>query len=251
MKNIYDYIAQLGFEIYKIIKESSKTFSNKILPEIANLCKELPDISEERKQELEKFCDTFLSHGWVIFNYLPITVYNKELKDKKDTDLYVKKYLTKNNIENIYDSILKGGISEYNINEIKKGFTIKSYKSTALIIITLIENYIVTKYKITEKNRLQKKDIDLIKELNKDKRNNKVSIFFYLHNFSLYLAIKYLFESHDFKTISDNNFYIPNRHFLMHGFSKRNYTKKDCLCLLLILYGLIEQKDMLIKDKTN
>jgi CRISPR/Cas system-associated protein endoribonuclease Cas2 len=248
MKNIYEYIGKHGYEFYKIIKEASKLYSTKILPGIASLHKEIPNVSDERRHELEKFCETLLSHGWVMFNYLPLTVYDTKLTSKSSTNSFVMKYLNKENLNKIYQSLAAGKIGEYNLREIKKGFTIRAYKSTSILLVSLIENYIVTEYKITQKNRLQNKEIDTIKDLNTDTSNNKVSLFFYLHNYSLYIAIKYMFDSHDFKSVDDSSFCIPNRHFLMHGFSKRKYSKKDCLCLLLILYGLIEQKDMVIKD---
>lgn len=121
------------------------------------------------------------------------------------------------------------------------------YKACSALLISEIEHYIVCEYEITDNNPLLKeRAIEKLKNLYGEGSANKIAIFFYLHNYSLYLSVKEVFkEIKNIATVDDTNFSVPSRHCLLHGYTKRQYTEKDCLFLLLLLFGLIEQKDIM------
>lgn len=122
-------------------------------------------------------------------------------------------------------------------------FNIGAYKACCILIIVNIEHYILSDYDITNNTILKEKAIQKLNRANQETKTNKFEIFQFVHNYSLYLGINEVFKNiGDISKIDDTNFVIPNRHCLLHGYSKRQYTKKDCLFLLLLLFGFIEKK---------
>lgn len=246
IENISKTLTLFGEKITQIVGETSRVLADNIIPALSVLYEEIPDLSEERKQELLAFCENMLHNGWCMFSYLPLIVYKQDLSTVEKADAYIMPYC-KDNISDIYNRLLENGISEENVANIRTCIENGAYKACSALLISEIEHYIVCEYKITDNNPLlQEKAIEKLKNLYGSVSANKIAIFFYLHNHSLYLSVKEVFKKiKDIATVDDTNFVVPSRHCLLHGYTKRQYTEKDCLFLLLLLFGLVEQKDIM------
>lgn len=246
-------LSSFGEKIASAISTATKIFAEKTIPYLQSLYEEIPDLSPERKLELENFCETLLGYGWVLFDFLPIDVYQETFDSVETANAYMEEYCTAENIKKIFETLSNNlFISNEDISNIKICFETGAYKACCSLIITNLEHYILSDYDISENALLKQPAIQKLKELNKEVNANKFAIFTYLHNYSLYLGINEVFRDiKDIKNIDDTNFVIPSRHCLQHGYSKRHYTKKDCLFLLLLLFGFIEQKCYIIKEKAE
>ena len=246
IENIGKTLALFGEKITQIVGEASKVLAENIIPALSTLYEEIPDLTEERKQELITFCENMLNNGWCMFSYLPLVVYKQDLSTVEKADAYITPYC-KDNISEIYNKLLENGISDENIANIQACIENGAYKACSALLISEIEHYIVCEYKITDNNPLLKeKAIEKLKNLYDGVAANKIAIFFYLHNHSLYLSVKEVFkEIKNIATVDDTDFPVPSRHCLLHGYTKRQYAEKDCLFLLLLLFGLVEQKDIM------
>lgn len=231
----------------KSIGEASKAFSEKMIPWLQSMYDEIPELSEERKRELEEFCEKLLSFGWVLFDFVPITIYQEQFDSKEEADRYMMEYCSDENLNQIYQELLQSTLSTEDVENIKISYECQAYKACCSLIISIIEHYVVSEYKVTENSMLKPPAIEKIKNLNQEVNTNKIAIYYYLHNYSLYLGVKEVFKNiDDLKTVDDSNFSIPSRHCLQHGYSKRRYTKNDCLFLILLLFGLVSQKENIL-----
>ena len=252
-ENISKALSLFSEKIISVIGTATKVFAEKTIPYLQSLYEEIPDISPERTLELENFCETLLGYGWVMFDFLPIDVYQETFDSVETANAYMEEYCTSKNIEKIFETLSNNShISNEDISNIKICFEAGAYKACCSLIMTNLEHYILSDYDISNNALLKQPAIQKIKELNTEMNANKFTIFTYLHNYSLYLGLNEVFKDiKDIKNVDDTNFVIPSRHCLQHGYSKRQYTKKDSLFLLLLLFGFIEQKCYIIKEKAE
>lgn len=229
----------IGDEITKIVKVAL----SKTLPKINELFDEIPEFTEDRKQYFEKFCEKLLELGWVLSDFLPLNVQNINFSSKKDADEYMWKFYQKETLDVIFDTLLKNNIPEQDVDNIRKTFEAEAYKACCMFIMSVLEHYILSEYNITDNPMLKLKAIKELKVKNEEKNSNKIAAFIYLHNHSLWIGLQEVFREVDLKSVDDSSFPVPSRHCLHHGYSKRNFTEKDCWFLLLLLFGFIEQKE--------
>ena len=110
IENIGKTLALFGEKITQIVGEASKVLAENIIPALSTLYEEIPDLTEERKQELITFCENMLNNGWCMFSYLPLVVYKQDLSTVEKADAYITPYC-KDNISEIYNKLLENGIS--------------------------------------------------------------------------------------------------------------------------------------------
>ncbi len=246
MNNIIKTVALFGEKITEIVGEYSQYFIENVVPALSAFYEPIPDLSDEQKEELHKFAKTLLNNGWCMFDFLPIVVYTQDLSSQEKADAYIMEYCTTENIDRIYDTLLEGGVTKEDVYNIQSCYNNEAYKACASLLISIIEHYIVCECKITENPLLKEKATEKLKNVYNEVPANKISIYFYLHNYSLYLGAKEVFRDiKDITNVDDSDFAVPSRHCLLHGYSKRKYTRKDCLFLLLLLYGFVKQKEIL------
>ncbi|MBR2715006.1 MAG: hypothetical protein IKB73_02220 [Ruminococcus sp.] len=247
IKNIGISLSALGEKMVHIAEEYSRYFEENVVPALRSLYEDIPNLSAEEKEELNKFAENLLNNGWCMSLFLPIVVYKEDLSTLEKADAYVLKYCTNENIEKIYDTLLENDIDEEKVSNIKTCINNKAYMACSALLISMIEHCVVCDCKITDNALLKEKAIEKLKNVYNEVSSNKISIYLYLHNYSLYLSIKEVFKDiKNLAIVDDSKFVVPSRHCLLHGYSKRKYTKKDCLFLLLLLYGFVKQKQILI-----
>ncbi len=253
LKNISEALSLFSEQIISAISTATKVIKEKTISYLQALFEEIPNLSPERKLELEQFCETLLGYGWILFDFLPMDIYHETFDSVDAADKYMEEYCTPENIKKIFETLSSNSyISHEDIANIKKCFNVGAYKACCSLIMTNLEHYILSDYDISDNALLKQPAIQKIKELNKEINDSKFTIFTYLHNYSLYLGLNEVFSDiKDIKNVDDTNFVIPSRHCLQHGYSKRRYTKKDCLFLLLLLFGFIQQKCYIIKKKAK
>ena len=111
IENIGKTLALFGEKITQIVGKASKVLAENIIPALSVLYEEIPDLSEERKQELITFCENMLHNGWCMFSYLPLVVYKQDLSTVEKADAYITPYCKDNiseimlDIREIYDNM--------------------------------------------------------------------------------------------------------------------------------------------------
>lgn len=261
MKNNYESIleslslslSELHKQMYSGVVDLIKNFSELYLSFFKNTFVVDFKVSPEREKELQQFCEKLLKYGWVIFDNLPIFICNMEFDSQEAVDTYIEEFFTDEYLHKIFDLLMSNpNISKEDIESILKCMELKLYKACCCLLIANLEHYVINNYEISQKAIIKEDAIDRMENLNKKVNGDSRNILSYLHIYSLVLGIRELFKSvGDMKNVDDTTFVVPNRHCLMHGYSKRKYTKKDCYFLLLLLSGFIIQKERLFLSKQN
>ena len=104
-ENISKALSLFSEKIISAISSAAKVFTEKTIPYLQALCEEIPNLSPERKLELENFCKTLLGYGWVLFDFLPIDVYQETFDSVETANIYMEQYCTFDNIEKIFETL--------------------------------------------------------------------------------------------------------------------------------------------------
>lgn len=243
--NISEALILFSEKISIDLTETTKILSDVLTGYLKVLRDAIPQISDARRKELEKHCDNLLGFGWVVFDYLPIDFYTTPISSKEEADALIDRCCNTEALDAIFETISEF-IQREDFDNIKKSYDVKAYRACSAIIIPQIEHYLLLEYKISDNTILKTPAIEKLKKKNENVNPDTFAIYNYLQCYSLINAVKNVFHDYDFRTENDNELSIPNRHFLLHGYSTRNYSQNDCLKLIFVLYGLIKQKDYVV-----
>ena len=88
IKKMSEAITSFSTRVSGLVSQALKLYSKTTIPWLQSLYDDIPQMSENRKQELQKFCEMVLSNGWVLSTFLPVDVYNMEFKSKESINKY-------------------------------------------------------------------------------------------------------------------------------------------------------------------
>lgn len=196
-------------------------------------------------QYTEKLVDSFKKwgeKGWSLNAETNPTFFIKPPLSSKDADERMQPYCTEENITEMNEELVGCGISAEDINEALSSYTANNYKSCALMLFSILDHELISKgYRYERKKSGQGKlktgnsAILAYKDDKKDAYSEKF-LFERLTFICVTEAILTLFHPYEnFNNEPD----CVNRHFLIHGMSKRSVTKMDCLKIWSALYSFV------------
>jgi len=210
-----------------------------ILKQVAATAK-IPELKEERKQELVNEHIKWGKFGWTLLPDAPIKFFNKCPDNIQEADEKALVYCRKENCDEIIMDLRSRKIKKADLEEALFCYNNKKYKACALILFGIIESKIIRKHppSSTKKWRLiGQKAIDKYKEKIETKTNVDKTFFLLLDFSNVIACLETMFEKSDGFIVEPP---VINRNFLCHGMSVRSVLKKDCKKLFLLLRNLMD-----------
>lgn len=206
----------------------------------------IPQISDERKQELIENYKRWGNFGWTPHPQSSVNYYDFYPETKIDADNYALKVCNKDNMEFLFNEFKSNKkVPSQNISEAIMCYNNKCYKACSLILFSLIDRELI---------KLQKKETDSYlktgagaigvfkKKVETEYKEDIKLLYFYLIEINLVEALFKIFEgTKNFTKKCDS----PNRNYLIHGMTLKPVRKKDCIKLFLILYNLLDFVDVM------
>lgn len=202
----------------------------------------IPDISEDRKQQLIQSQKTWGVYGWTknpcdshkaFFDIVP--------DNKKAADFKMLQQCSPQMMQEIFLIISKQKrVKKSDYREAVFDFEHKQYKSCALILFSLIDAMLIRLQKVSsldgKRRGVGKKAI--VAAQKRAQSTNQSELFtvslFYKNLFSCLNTV--FDDGKDFKVQTD----VINRNFVAHGMMRRQVTRKDCIQLFFLYYNMLE-----------
>ena len=231
---------------FSAITENLRTFSIKLSELVKSI--QIPEISDERKQELIESHQQWGEYGWTINPCADYeTLFDTVPGDKKQADLAAMKYCNKKYMPLIFGEIRKcNRVKTSDFEEAVFAFDSSRYKSCALLLFSLIDAQLIRLQKKSDFDKNQHRRMVGAGAVAKAKTRaeNDLSegmLFTAMFYANLFACLFKMFEDgKDFK----NQPQVINRNFLDHGMLTRRVSKKDCIQLFLLYYNMLCLLDM-------
>ena len=226
LQRSFDIINQIGNTIATVIQSIS-----------------IPELSDERKEQLRLSYETWGKYGWTQPLAAPIIFMNNPPVDQKDANAKALKYCTQKDMEKLFLAILDlPHVKKSDVNEAIWAFENKQYKSCALILFALIDARLIRLQKDEDRRKSngyrevgKKAAYKLFNRIEIEQNiHQKTNILFSHQNIFSCLSTVFA-DGKDFK----NQPHVINRNFLDHGMLIRRVTRKDCVQILLLYYNLM------------
>lgn len=206
----------------------------------------IPQISDERKQELIDIYKQWGNCGWTPHPQSSVNYFDFYPETKIDADNYALKVCNKDNMEFLFNELKSNKkVSSKNISEAIMCYNNKCYKACSLILFSLIDRKLIKLQKNqTEENIKTGTGAICVfkKKVEKENKEDISLLYFYLIKINLFQALFKIFEgTENFTKKCDS----PNRNYLIHGMTLKPVRKKDCIKLFLILYNLLDFVDIM------
>ena len=204
----------------------------------------LPNITEERKEELRLSFETWGKFGWTLMPHADITVFNEAPSDIKDSNERIKTWCTKADMETLFEGFLYvKGANKRDLEEAMNLYRTRQYKSCAMLLFSLLDAKLIRMQRKEDRDPKSKRRssgasaIRKIKKRVEAEQDINKKFFLLLSYTNLFACIETLFEdAKDFKKQPT----LINRNFLQHGMLTRKVKKRDCIQLFLLYYNFLE-----------
>lgn len=228
------------------IMESMRGFTERLSEMLKDI--RIPEISEERKQELIESHRQWGEYGWTINPCADIeTLYDSVPNSKKEADLAAMKYCSNKYMPSIFDEIRKcKRVKKSDFEEAVFTFDSSKYKSCAMILLSLIDAHLIRfqrKSDLDAKHPRREVGLGAVNKAKARAEDNlsESMLFTAMFYANLFSCLSKVFEGgKDFKTQPQ----VINRNFLDHGMLTRRVTRKDCIQLFLLYYNMLNLLDM-------
>lgn len=244
MNSSSEGVADVLLLFSKVLSETTKNSMEGITNFVSIFAQKLRElnsleISSARKLELEHNCDLLISNGWVISSTMPLSFITEPIDISNIDEVYISTHNTEA-LRKVY-SKYEYYFNTEDVNELQCLLVNHNYKAACMFLIALIEKTIAELFpnylsgSMVKCKRVTEQIQEDIESL-----TSKVSdTLLYLRGYSLFSYLKELYKSSNDFEENDNDFKILNRHFLMHGRTKRIFQYKDCLSLVIFIYELM------------
>ena len=244
MNSSSERLADVLLSFSKVLSETTKNSMEGITNFVSIFAKKLRElnsleISSKRKLELEHNCDLLIRNGWVISSIMPFSYITDPIDISNIDEVYICSHDTKA-LRKIY-SKYEYYFNIEDVNELECLLDNHNYKAACMFLIALIEKTIAELFPNYLSGTMIKckRVTEQIQEDIESLTSKASDTLLYLRGYSLSSYLKELYKnSNDFEE-NDNDFKILNRHFLMHGRTKRIFQYKDCLSLVIFIYELM------------
>lgn len=225
-------------------------FSAQIKPLFLNI--KIPQISEERKEELRLSYEAWGKFGWTTPPMAEITVFNEAPTTIQKANARMMPYTSKSDMVELFKLIDEmPNLSQKEKKDLKEAefnFEHKNYKSCAMIIFSLLDARLIRMQRKEDINKKTKRrDSGLqaaehIKTRIENEHDINKRFFMLLSYTNLFACIGEFFAyGNDFKEQPQ----LVNRNFIDHGMLHKNVRRRDCVQLFLLYYNFIDFFNML------
>lgn len=227
---------------YEKIKQGLNSLAKIISNAIAKIS--TPNISDERKKELENSFKLWGKYGWTSIGIGPIDLFFEKPASCLDADKVALKYCDNKFVEECFKDSLKLLRRKKDLQEAFDCFNNKHYKACAMLLFSIIDALLIRKQKAVSEVKTGIGAILDFKENLKQQIDTNI-IYIYLNMASVFACLCTFFDGTDNfkKKVS-----WPNRNYLNHGMSSKSIRKKDCIKLFLLLDNLLQLIDFSNKE---
>ena len=209
----------------------------------------IPDLSEERKEQLRISHETWGKYGWTQPLSAPDTFLDRLPSDRKNANEKALLYCKNTDMEKLFTALLDiPHVKKSDVNEAMFAFRNRQYKSCALILFTLIDARLI---RLQRKEDRRKKDKyrevgkgaakKLFERIEKEQDIHKKTFMLFSHENIFNCLLVVFADGKDFKIQPEG----INRNFLGHGMLTRKVARKDCVQLFLLYYNLLDYLDII------
>ena len=246
LRNVTEPLFKAASNLVNIIAN----FSAQIKPLFLNI--KLPQISEERKEELRLSYEAWGKFGWTTPPMAEITVFNEAPTTIHEANDHMMPYCSKADMVELFKMLDEmpnlSRKEKKDLKEAEFNFEHKKYKSCAMLIFSLLDSKLIRmqrKEDINQKTKRRDSGLQAAKHI-KTRIENEHDInkkFFMLLSYTnLFACIGVFFaKGNDFKEQPQ----LANRNFIDHGMLHKNVRRRDCVQLFLLYYNFIDFFDML------
>lgn len=228
--------------IIKIVKNTVDAWSSIDFTPLITAAKSVlndivsPEISEERKKELQEYHEEWGKLGWTYLISSKFYFFDEAPKSEKEAHAKMMSFCTKQEIEKVFLFLRKARINKDDIESAIFCYEHRKYKACACILFGLLERKLL---KIQGRNQVNrkvgKKAVNYFRGKAKIK-SRKEMLFETLYRLNVLACLDQFFaDGNNFK----NEPNTINRNFLMHGMTNRPVRKRDCLQLFLLLNNVL------------
>ena len=244
MNSSSEGLADVLLSFSKVLSETTKNSMEGITNFVSIFAQKLREfnsleISSERKLELEHNCDLLISNGWVFSSTMPLSFITEPIDISNIDEVYISTHNTEA-LRKIY-SKYEYYFNTEDVNELQCLLVNHNYKAACMFLIALIEKAIAELFpnylsgSMVKCKRVTKQIQEDIESLTSKASDTLL----YLRGYSLFSYLNELYKNSNDFVENDNDFKILNRHFLIHGRTKRIFQYKDCLSLVIFIYELM------------
>lgn len=203
----------------------------------------IPTISEERKQQLIESYTEWGKLGWTMPPDAKPNEFNKPPENSTAAYNQLRYCTTNSCMEKIFNELSEmPNLKKSDLREAIECYRNKHYKSSCLIIFSMIDSRLIRSQVDSERDRngFRRSGKQAANNLfGRIKTNiiNDQMIFTMLDQVNLLEALKTFFDNgNDFKVQP----HVLNRNFLDHGMLYRKVIRKDCVMLFILLFNLTQ-----------
>lgn len=250
MCNVVSTFAQYSNTWFERIQQSIEVayqFGNRLSEILQTIY--IPELSEERKEELRVSHKTWGKYGWTQPPSAPDTFLDRPPTDRKDANAKALSYCKNSDMEELFSALPNlPHVKKSDVDEAIYTFKNRQYKSCALILFALIDARLIRlqrkedrrekdKYREVGKRAAKK----LFERIEKEQDIHKKTFTLFSHENIFNCLLTVFADGKDFKIQPDG----INRNFLGHGMLTRKVARKDCVQLFLLYYNLLDYLDII------
>lgn len=241
LSKVYDFSVTM-----KPMLEAFQQISARISEAVRNI--KIPELTEQRKQELLESHERWGQFGWSWFQNGPLNFYNTPPLNYNDANNSVKPLCSSQAIENLFDDLRQQNVNHADLELAIFCYRNKQYKACTLILFGLIDAKLIRKQPINVKRReVGSIAVGLLKGQFEEQKDEQ-AFYTILHSANLIACLETLFApGKNFKKEPP----IVNRNFVNHGMNQRKVRKRDCIQLFLALNNLLYFLDDLMLISNN
>lgn len=203
----------------------------------------IPQITDERKAELQEACETWGNYGWTILPNADLDLFTYKPKSMEDANALVVEYCDKKSMHELFD-LTKNvkGVKVVDFEEAIYNFENKKYKSCAMILMSLLDAKLIRMQRNVDRNSKGKRSSGLgaIKKIESrilQEQDIDKKFLLLLSYTNLFACLRVVFaDGDDFKRQPK----IVNRNFIGHGMLTSKVKKRDCIQLFLLYYNFLD-----------
>ena len=208
----------------------------------------IPQITDERKAELQEACETWGTYGWTILPNADLDLFIYKPKSMEEANALVAEYCDKKSMYELFN-LAKNvkGVKMADFEEAIYNFENKKYKSCAMILMSLLDAKLIRMQRNVDRNSkgkrssglgaIKKIESRILQEQDVDKK-----FLLLLSYTNLFACLKVVFaDGDDFKKQPK----IVNRNFIEHGMLTNKVKKRDCIQLFLLYYNFLDFFDII------
>lgn len=250
MCNVVSAFAQYSDTWFERIRQSIETvyqIGNKLSEIFQTIY--IPELSEERKEQLRLSHKTWGKYGWTQPPSAPNTFLNRPPIDRKDANAKALVHCKNSDMEELFSALLNlPHVKKSDVNEAIYTFKSRQYKACALILFSLIDARLIRLQRKEDRREKDKRRAvgkwaakKLFERIEKEQDIHKKTFMLFSHENIFNCLLTVFADAKDFKIQPDE----INRNFLGHGMLTRKVVRKDCVQLFLLYYNLLDYLDII------